>query len=96
MQRQWFVNKAFYYSGNYAIHDATWRESPYWIPDSRGTYGSHGCTNTPKEVMEQVWEEFEVGDTVQVFQKLPEDVAWELRQKVGNRILDDPEKSNEK
>jgi hypothetical protein len=84
MQGQWFVNKAFYYSGDFAIHDAPWRKHPYWEIEKRKVHGSHGCTNLPKESMEKVWNLFRIGDTVQVFSHLPDDIAQELRQKIRN------------
>ncbi len=91
MQNEWYVDKALYYFRGYAIHDAKWRIGQYWRPENRRIYGSHGCTNTPTKMMEKIWDEFGVGDTVQVFQSLPEDIAWELKQKAGNRLPFDPE-----
>lgn len=95
MQGEWFVNMAFYFYGSYALHDAGWRRSPYWAPEKRAIYGSHGCVNTPQDAMLAIWKEFNVGDTVQVFRSLPADVALELRQKVGTREPIDPEKQRQ-
>ncbi len=91
MQGEWFVNMAFYFYGDYAIHDAGWRKSPYWSPNKRAVYGSHGCINTPSEAMTNIWEQFAVGDTVQVYRSLPQDIANEINQKVGTRLPHDPE-----
>ncbi len=86
MQQQWYVTKAFYYSGDYAIHDATWRTESYmWNVDWRKWGGSHGCVNTPSEAMQIIWNEFDVGSSVEVYRVLPEDIALELRKKVGSR-----------
>jgi hypothetical protein len=91
MQNEWFVEKALYYYRGYAIHDASWRESPYWNPKNRAVFGSHGCTNVPTEMMEKIWEEFGTGTQVTNYSVLPEDIAVELRQKVGKRLPYDPE-----
>ncbi len=93
MQGEWFVNKAFYFRGGYAIHDAGWRLPPFWRPEKRAVHGSHGCINTPGSMMEMVWDKFDVGDTVAIYRSLPDDIATELKQKVGTRVPFDPESS---
>lgn len=92
MQGEWFVNKALYYYRGYAIHDADWRQSPYWLPQNRAVHGSHGCTNVPSNMMEKIWEEFGTGTKVTNYYTLPTDIAVELKQKMGNRLPYDPER----
>jgi hypothetical protein len=91
MQGEWFVTKAFYFYGGYAIHDAGWRVPPFWKPENRGVYGSHGCINTPFLPMDELWDEFTVGDWVEIYYTLPADKQAELDQKIQNRAPIDPE-----
>lgn len=85
MQNTWFVTKAFYFWKGYALHDAGWRQDPYWSPETRAIYGSHGCVNIPDVPMQILWDTFDVGDSVEIYQILPEDIATELQEKVGSR-----------
>ncbi|QQS59591.1 L,D-transpeptidase [Candidatus Peregrinibacteria bacterium] len=91
MQGTWFVTKAFYFWKGYALHDAEWRKEPYWSPETRAIYGSHGCVNTPDVPMQILWDTFDVGDEVEIYKSLPEKIAKELQQKIGSRI---PAQSN--
>lgn len=76
----YFVNMALYYTPQgSAVHDASWRID--WNTANRSWGGSHGCINTPHQPMEIIWENFDVGDTVDVYRKLPADVASELQGK---------------
>lgn len=51
--------------GNIGIHDASWRKE--YGGEIYKTKGSHGCINTPKEAMEQIYEKVEVGTPVILF-----------------------------
>ena len=47
------------------IHDASWRENfggKIWL-----TYGSHGCVNVPEWVMEDIYDNVEIGEPVVVY-----------------------------
>lgn len=59
-----FVEYWMPYNGGEGIHDASWRT--VFGTDSYHTNGSHGCINTPKEAVIQVWEKAEVGTKVLV------------------------------
>jgi hypothetical protein len=83
MQGQWYVTKALYYYGGYAIHDARWRVGRYWNKDARAYSGSHGCTNVPDYTIQTLWDNFSIGDNVHAYWQLPENVASELWAKVG-------------
>lgn len=69
------VDYCMYYNGGEAVHDADWRYMFYVEnqPERKkfGTelyhqYGSHGCINTPLEVVEKLYYEVEKGDKVLV------------------------------
>ncbi len=49
----------------YGIHDAMWRSE--FGGQRYLTNGSHGCVNTPTEAMEKIWNTFEIGTPVLVF-----------------------------
>lgn len=51
--------------GNIGIHDAAWRSK--YGGTIYQTNGSHGCINTPKDVMVQLYESVEVGTPVVMF-----------------------------
>lgn len=51
--------------GNYGIHDASWRSK--FGGTIYQTNGSHGCVNTPSEVMEELYEMVEMGTPVVMF-----------------------------
>ncbi|MCD7726510.1 MAG: L,D-transpeptidase/peptidoglycan binding protein [Clostridiales bacterium] len=51
--------------GNIGIHDASWRSS--YGGTIYQTNGSHGCINTPGEIMEQLYNLVEVGTPVVMF-----------------------------
>ena len=58
-------------SGGIGIHDATWRSKfggEIYIRD-----GSHGCVNTPLEIVEQMYEVMEVGTPCILYYGLEED-----------------------
>ena len=59
-----FVEYWMPYNGGEGIHDASWRT--VFGTDSYHTNGSHGCINTPKEAVIQVWEKAKVGTKVLV------------------------------
>lgn len=63
------------YNGGEGIHDASWRflfndPKATWAKtfgsESYHTHGSHGCINTPYEVVEKIYNEVELGDKVLV------------------------------
>lgn len=83
MQDEWYVEKAFYFYGGYAVHDANWRTGSAWRVDRRGLNGSHGCINTPAPVMSVLWSEYDIFDEVEVYDSLPWRVQWELSAKVS-------------
>lgn len=51
--------------GNIGIHDAAWRNQ--FGGEIYQTNGSHGCINTPREAMEQLYDMAEVGTPVVMF-----------------------------
>ena len=51
--------------GNIGIHDASWRGK--YGGTIYQTNGSHGCINTPRDAMEQLYESAEVGTPVDMF-----------------------------
>lgn len=51
--------------GNIGIHDASWRAK--YGGNIYQTNGSHGCINTPRDAMEQLYETVEVGTPVVMF-----------------------------
>ena len=51
--------------GNIGIHDAAWRSK--FGGGIYQTNGSHGCINTPREAMEQLYDSVEVGTPVVMF-----------------------------
>lgn len=51
--------------GNIGIHDASWRGK--YGGTIYQTNGSHGCINTPRDAMEQLYESAEVGTPVVMF-----------------------------
>ena len=51
--------------GNIGIHDATWRKE--FGGDIYLTDGSHGCINTPLEIMSEMYEVVEKGTPVILF-----------------------------
>lgn len=69
------VDFCLFYNGGEAIHDADWRymfyvqdqpERKKFGSEQYHTYGSHGCINTPYEIVEKIYHEVEVGDKVLV------------------------------
>ena len=60
-----FVNYWVPVKGNIGIHDASWRKE--YGGEIYKTKGSHGCINTPKEAMSQIYEKIEVGTPVILF-----------------------------
>lgn len=60
-----FVNYWLPINGNVGIHDATWRDE--FGGDIYKTNGSHGCINTPFEVMEELYDMVEIGTPVVLF-----------------------------
>lgn len=52
-------------NGGIGIHDAAWRAS--YGGQIYQTNGSHGCINTPRSIMEQLYEAVEVGTPVVMF-----------------------------
>ena len=60
-----FVNYWVPVKGNIGIHDASWRKE--FGGEIYKTKGSHGCINTPKEAMAQIYEKVEVGTPVILF-----------------------------
>lgn len=63
------------YNGGEGIHDSDWRflfndPKATWTKtfgsESYHTHGSHGCINTPYEVVEKIYHEVELGDKVLV------------------------------
>ena len=66
-----FVNYWMPVSGGIGIHDATWRSKfggDIYIRD-----GSHGCVNTPLEIVEQMYEMVEVGTPCILYYGLEEE-----------------------
>lgn len=66
-----FVNYWMPVSGGIGIHDATWRSKfggDIYIRD-----GSHGCVNTPLEIVEKMYEVVEVGTPCILYYGLTED-----------------------
>ena len=58
-------------SGGIGIHDATWRSKfggDIYLRD-----GSHGCVNTPIEIVEQMYEVMEVGTPCILYYGLTEE-----------------------
>lgn len=53
------------FNGNIGIHDASWRKE--FGGEIYKTNGSHGCINTPKEAMAQLYESVEIGTPVITF-----------------------------
>ncbi len=51
--------------GNYGIHDASWRKTFGGTIYQKN--GSHGCINTPSDVMEELYEMVEIGTPVVMF-----------------------------
>ena len=51
--------------GGIGIHDASWRKD--FGGDIYLKNGSHGCINTPNDVMEQIYERVEIGTPVIMF-----------------------------
>lgn len=51
--------------GNYGIHDASWRSKFGGIIYKTG--GSHGCVNTPSDIMAELYEMVEIGTPVVMF-----------------------------
>lgn len=51
--------------GNIGIHDAAWRSQ--FGGEIYQTNGSHGCINTPREAMEQLYDMAEIGTPVVMF-----------------------------
>ena len=51
--------------GNIGIHDASWRSK--YGGTIYQTNGSHGCINTPRDAMVQLYESVEVGTPVVMF-----------------------------
>ena len=51
--------------GNIGIHDAAWRSN--YGGTIYQTNGSHGCINTPRAAMEQLYDMVEVGTPVVMF-----------------------------
>lgn len=69
------VDFCLYYNAGEAVHDADWRymfyvqnqpERKKFGSEQYHTYGSHGCINTPHEIVEKIFPEVEVGDKVLV------------------------------
>ena len=80
MQNTWFVTKAFYFWKD-TLSRCRLATRPYWSPETRAIYGSHGCVNIPDVPMQILWDTFDVGDSVEIYQILPEDIATELQEK---------------
>lgn len=51
--------------GGIGLHDASWRKK--FGGDIYKTDGSHGCINIPRDVMSEIYENFEVGTPVLMF-----------------------------
>lgn len=51
--------------GNIGIHDATWRKE--FGGDIYLNDGSHGCINTPREAMEEIYNQYEIGTPVVMY-----------------------------
>lgn len=51
--------------GGIGIHDASWRDE--YGGEIYKTQGSHGCINTPLEIMEQLYEKVELGTPVVIW-----------------------------
>lgn len=60
-----FVSYWMPVKGNIGIHDASWRKE--FGGEIYKTKGSHGCINTPKDAMAQIFEKVEVGTPVVLF-----------------------------
>ncbi len=91
MQGEWYVTQAFYFRGGFAVHNAGWRKTPkMWAKWYRSYGGSHGCINTPFDAMDIIWNEFEVGDPVELYYTIPDDIKSELTSKIGDRQPIDP------
>lgn len=69
------VDYCMYYNAGEAIHDADWRymfyvqnqpERKKFGSEQYHTYGSHGCINTPHDIVEKIYNEVEVGNQVLV------------------------------
>lgn len=52
-------------NGNIGIHDASWRKE--FGGEIYKTNGSHGCINTPTEIMAELYEKVEIGTPVVMF-----------------------------
>ena len=51
--------------GGIGLHDASWRKE--FGGEIYKTNGSHGCINIPRDVMKEIYENFEVGTPVIMF-----------------------------
>ena len=69
------VDYCIYYNAGEAVHDADWRymfyvqnqpERKKFGSEQYHVYGSHGCINTPRDIVEKIYPEVEVGDKVLV------------------------------
>ena len=60
-----FVNYWVPVSGNIGIHDAPWRDE--YGGEIYKTNGSHGCINTPYDMMQQLYEMVEIGTPVIIY-----------------------------
>ena len=60
-----FVSYWMPVKGNIGIHDASWRKE--FGGEIYKTKGSHGCINTPKDTMAQIYDKVEVGTPVILF-----------------------------
>ena len=60
-----FVSYWMPVKGNIGIHDASWRKE--FGGEIYKTKGSHGCINTPKDAMAQIYDKIEVGTPVVLF-----------------------------
>lgn len=92
MDGEWFVTKAMYFQGLYAVHDAdVWRDTAEsWKKELRPWRGSHGCVNLPKEAMDIVFDEYDIGDAISIVSYLDPEISEELWQKVDKRKIIDP------
>lgn len=59
-----YVNYWMPFTGNYGLHDATWRSS--FGGEIYKTNGSHGCVNMPKSMAESLYNMVSVGTVVYV------------------------------
>ncbi len=59
-----YVNYWMPFTGNYGLHDATWRKS--FGGEIYKTNGSHGCVNMPKSMAETLYSMVSVGTVVYI------------------------------